>query len=96
MNTGLNEVFSLSQQWYVGGSGASLQTAEIGIQNYPQKYGSEKSALFIYWTADGYKNTGRYNHDCAAFVQTNNKWHLGGVFGQYSTVGGAQYYVALG
>jgi Neprosin len=96
VTTSWNEVFSLSQQWYVGGSGSALQTAEIGIQNFPAKYGSENSALFIYWTADDYNKTGCYNHDCAAFVQVNNNWHLGGGFNNYSTVGGAQYEVALG
>jgi Neprosin len=95
VNTALNEIFSLSQQWYVAWTPV-LQTAEIGIQNYPAKYGSENSALFIYWTADGYNSTGCYNLDCAGFVQTNSNWHLGGGFTNYSTVGGAQYEVALG
>ena len=94
--TGYGEIFSLAQHWYVAGSGAALQTAEIGLQNYPAKYGSENSALFIYWTADDYKNTGCYNLDCGAFVQTNSNWHLGAGFNNYSTVGGAQYELALG
>lgn len=81
------EVFSLSQHWYVGGN----QTAEGGWQNFPAKYGSENSALFIYWTADGYNQTGCYNLDCAAFVQVNNNWYLGSGFKNYSTDGGAQY-----
>ena len=92
----LSEVFSLSQQWYVGGSGAGLQTAEVGVQNYPAKYGSQNSALFIYWTRNNYNGTGCYNLDCAAFVQTNGNWRLGVGFANYSTVGGAQYEVALG
>jgi len=91
VNTGLGEVFSLSQQWYVGGSGSSTQTAEVGWQNYPSKYGSENSALFIYWTRDDYNKTGCYNLDCAAFVQTNSSWHFGGGFNNYSTLGGSQY-----
>jgi len=91
VNTGLGEVFSLSQQWYVGGSGSSTQTAEVGWQNYPSKYGSENSALFIYWTRDDYNKTGCYNLDCAGFVQTNSSWHFGGGFSNYSTFGGSQY-----
>jgi hypothetical protein len=83
----IGEVFSLSQQWYVGGN----QTAEGGWQNYPSKYGSENAALFIYWTADGYQNTGCYNLDCAAFVQVNHNWFFGSGFANYSINGGAQY-----
>jgi Neprosin len=83
----IGEVFSLSQQWYVGGN----QTAEGGWQNYPSKYGSENAALFIYWTADGYQNTGCYNLDCAAFVQVNHNWYFGSGFANYSVYGGAQY-----
>lgn len=96
VTTGSGEVFSLSQQWYVGGSGAGLQTAEVGIQNYPGKYGTENSVLFIYWTADDYNHTGCYNLDCGTFVQTNGTWSLGAGFANYSTVGGTQYDLKLG
>jgi hypothetical protein len=81
------EVFSLSQVWYIGGG----QTVEAGWQNYPAKYGSENAALFIYWTADNYQNTGCYNLDCPGFVQVDNTWHFGSGFSAYSTVGGPQY-----
>ena len=91
VNTYLGQIFSLNQQWYVGGSGASTQTAEVGIQNYPGKYGNQNSRLFIYYTADNYTHTGCYNHDCAAFVQTNNTYTMGGGFATYSTAGGTQY-----
>jgi hypothetical protein len=91
VNTGLGEVFSLSQEWYVGGSGYGLQTAEVGWQNYPAKYGSEASRLFIYYTADDYNSTGCYNLDCGAFVQVSNSAYLGGSWGAYSTPGGPQY-----
>jgi hypothetical protein len=86
-----SEVFSLSQVWYVGGN----QTVEAGWQNYPAKYGSENAALFIYWTADNYQNTGCYNLDCPGFVQVNNSWHFGSGLSPYSTVGGTQYELAI-
>src|SRR5215471_7812049 len=89
--TNLGEIFSLSQEWYVGGSGASLQTAEVGWQNYPAKYGSQSSRLFIYWTADGYSRTGCYNLDCPAFVQVSRVATLGAPFTNYSVPGGTQY-----
>ncbi|MGC9947142.1 MAG: neprosin family prolyl endopeptidase [Bryobacteraceae bacterium] len=94
VNTSAGEVFSLSQEWYVGGSGTGLpgeQTAEVGWQNYPSKYGSQSSRLFIYWTADGYNTTGCYNLDCAAFVQVADNGDLGAGFSNYSAFGGAQY-----
>jgi len=91
VNTTSGEIFSLSQQWYVGGSGSGTQTAEVGWQNYPALWGSQKSALFIYYTADDYNKTGCYNLTCTAFVQTSSSWHFGVGFTNYSTVGGTQY-----
>ncbi|MGW1075655.1 neprosin family prolyl endopeptidase [Streptomyces sp. NPDC002537] len=84
-----SEVFSLSQHWYAAGS--PVQTVECGYQVYPGKYGTTQPCLFIYWTADGYQNTGCYNHDCSAFVQTNSAWAFGGTLGPVSVSGGAQY-----
>ena len=88
INRNDEQVFSLSQHWYVAGSNPFLQTAEIGWQVYPEKYNSTLPVLFIYWTADSYNATGCYNLDCAAFVQTNSSWHLGGtlVSGQQSEI----------
>jgi len=91
INTAKNQIFSLSQHWYVGGSGAKLQTVEGGWQAYPAKYSTTKSVLFIYWTADAYNHTGCYNLDCTAFVQTNSNWHLGGTWTNYSSKGGTQW-----
>ncbi|ACK50063.1 protein of unknown function DUF239 [Methylocella silvestris BL2] len=80
-----SQIFSLSQHWYVGGNGAGLQTAETGWQVYPKFYNTPKPVFFIYWTADGYTNTGCYNLTCAAFVQTNNSWAVGGALKPWST-----------
>lgn len=84
--------FSLSQEWYVGGSGDNTQTAEGGWVHYPQKFGSQ-SVLFIYFTPDNYKvgGPGCYNLECPGFVQTNKSWAFGGKFSSYSTYGGVQY-----
>ncbi len=83
------QIFSLSQHWYAGGS--PVQTAEVGYQVYPQKYGTTQPCLFIYWTADGYQKTGCYNLDCSAFVQTNKNWILGGTLSPVSKTGQPQY-----
>ncbi|GAA1109901.1 neprosin family prolyl endopeptidase [Kitasatospora arboriphila] len=88
-----SQVFSLSQQWYAGGS--PVQTVECGSQIYPGKYGTTQPVLFIYWTADGYQNTGCYNLDCSAFTQTNSAWAIGGTLSPSSVWGGAQYEVEV-
>ena len=92
---GANQVFSLEQHWYVGGSGTGLQTAEVGWQVYPQKYGNTKPVFFIYWTADAYNKTGCYNLDCSAFVQTSHAWTIGGTLSPSSVYGGAQYEIQV-
>lgn len=83
--------FSLSQQWYIGGSGNDTQTVEGGWQVYPGKYNTDNAVLFIYFTADKYISTGCYNLDCTAFVQTNHNWFLGAIWDHYSTTGGTQW-----
>jgi neprosin-like protein len=95
INLALGEIFSLSQHWYVASPVGVTQTAETGWQNYPGLWGSQNSALFIYWTADGYINTGCYNLMCAAFVQINNSVILGGGFTHYSVRGKKLYQVVL-
>ncbi len=83
--------FSLSQQWYVGGTGGSLQTVEGGWVHYPSKFGSN-SVLFIYRTAADYSSgSGCWDLDCSGFVQINNGWALGAGFTEYSTDGGTQW-----
>jgi len=89
VNTALGEVFSLSQAWYAGGDGAATQTAEVGWQTYPARYGAN-SVLFIYYTADYYATTGCYNLDCPAFVQIAGAGMLGASLGTPSQMGGAQ------
>ncbi|WP_158623368.1 neprosin family prolyl endopeptidase [Corallococcus sp. CA053C] len=90
INTGAGQIFSLSQHWYVGGSGAALQTVEGGWQVYPALYGTTNAVTFIYFTPDNY-TTGCYNLDCPGFVQINPNWPLGGAWSIYSTFGGTQY-----
>jgi hypothetical protein len=92
---GANQVFSLSQHWYVGGSGAGLQTAECGWQVYPGKYNTKLPVFFIYWTADDYNKTGCYNLDCSAFVQTSHNVTIGGTLAPSSVYGGQQYEINL-
>ena len=48
INTAKSEIFSLTQHWYVGGSGTTLpglQTVELGWQVFPAKYGNTQPAV---------------------------------------------------
>jgi len=86
----LGQVFSLSQQWYVGGLGPSLQTLEVGWQVYPNLYNGLNPAFFLGYTVDGYRNF-CYNGDCTSFVVTGNKSLLGGAIAPPSSIpGGTQ------
>jgi hypothetical protein len=88
----LSEVFSLSQQWYSGklSTTSPVQTAEVGWQVYPAKWGNLNPTVFIYWTRDDYKNSGCYNLDCAGFVQVSSGHPLGAVLRPPGVVGGEQ------
>jgi Neprosin len=69
---------SLSQMWVEGVTSTKpLQTVEAGWTVDPYRTGTSAATLFIYWTADGYAQTGCYDTDCAGFVQTSNAWVLG-------------------
>ncbi|HEY7387279.1 MAG TPA: neprosin family prolyl endopeptidase [Bryobacteraceae bacterium] len=73
-----NEIFSLAQHWYSGGSGANLQTVEVGWQAFPKHYGVASPCLFIFWTADAYQTGGAYNLEQPGFVQVNSNVQIGG------------------
>ena len=91
VNTSLGEVFSLSQEWYVGGTGSNTQTEEVGWIVYPGLFnGDEKPRLFIYSTSDNYASTGCYNGSCGDFVQVASSGILGASLTS-STLGGTQY-----
>jgi hypothetical protein len=83
LNPGAGQVFSLAQQWYVAGTGQNLQTAEVGWEEYPQKYQTFNPAFFIYWTADAYNQTGCYTTACPGFVVRDSSFGIGGIFPKY-------------
>ena len=87
-----NQVFSLSQHWYYGGSGKELQTVEVGWQVFPQMYSHSMPVLFIYWTANAYEDgSGNYNLTKKGFVTTKNgKAIVGAALSPVSVVGGQQ------
>jgi hypothetical protein len=91
VNTSRGEIFSLSQEWYIGGSGSGTQTEEVGWVVYPAMFNnSEQAHFFIFSTADDYA-TGCWNNSCGDFVQVADSGLLGNSWSTYSTSGGAQY-----
>lgn len=94
VNRPKGETFSLSQEWYDGGAGLSLQTVEVGWIVYPNMFNSsEQSHFFIFSTPDGYRS-GCYNNTCGDFVQVAESGVLGSTFSNYSVLGGTQYEVS--
>jgi hypothetical protein len=93
--------FSLSQIWCIGGpliiGNPNLQTVEVGWQVNPNKYHHAKPVLFVYWTGDGYTNTGSYNLEKNEFVVSPSPgtWSIGGAFPTTSTPGGGQVDVTV-
>ncbi|XP_024539017.1 uncharacterized protein LOC9653081 [Selaginella moellendorffii] len=77
--------FSLSQLWLGGGSHESINTVEAGWQVYELLNGDRSPHLFIFWTADSYKNSGCYNLRCPGFIQTSPNVLLGGAISSISS-----------
>lgn len=93
VNTSANETFSLSQEWYVGGSGAATQTEEVGWVVYPGMFGDEKTHFFIFSTPNDY-SSGCWNNSCGDFVQVADSGLLGAYFTTISATGGTQYEIS--
>jgi hypothetical protein len=92
---GPNQIFSLSQHWYVAGNGANLQTVECGWQVYPGRLHDTRTHLFTYFTADDYNTTGCYDLTAPAFVQLSPSFAPGMVLSPTSTIGGSMYIIEL-
>ncbi|KAI3852788.1 hypothetical protein MKX03_028622 [Papaver bracteatum] len=83
------EEYSTSQLWI---SNDNLQEAiEEGVQVNKILYGHDQPSIFIYWTADGYNNTGCFNIQCSGFVQTTSEISFGSEFDHISIFNGDQY-----
>ena len=97
VDTNQGQIFSLSQQWYAGGSGDNTQTAEVGWIVYPGKFRGSLPVFFIFWTADNYRQKKGWNLESIGpdgkplFVQTNSSWTLGGTLSPVSIRDGTQY-----
>jgi hypothetical protein len=96
-------VFSLSQLWITSGDdpgGPAVQTIESGWQVYPDHYGHDRPALFLYFTTAGYNpsfgGTRGYNLEVPGFVQTSPRWTLGAPLPGWSRSGPDGEQVGLG
>ncbi|XP_010034858.1 uncharacterized protein LOC104424187 [Eucalyptus grandis] len=83
-----------SQIWLSAGPPEKQNTIEAGYMVQPASFPKE-AKTFIYWTSDGYMNTGCYNLVCPGFVQTSNKIALGSVLQPVSTYGGQQHHITI-
>ncbi|KAG2305244.1 hypothetical protein Bca52824_033895 [Brassica carinata] len=85
--------FSLAQMWVVARPSSNfseVNTIEVGWQVYKNKYGDDFPRYFIYWTRDGYSDTGCYNLDCPGFVPINQHFAIGAAVQSVSTLDGRQ------
>jgi hypothetical protein len=96
VNTDRCQIFSLSQQWYIGGTGDNTQTVECGWEVYPRYYGDDSPHLFTFWTADNYNRAKCRNLDCGAFVQVPGAPIAPGMpLWPVSVIDGTQYRIEL-
>ncbi|CAL9236865.1 unnamed protein product [Arabidopsis halleri] len=94
-NVQIPKEYSLTQTWVVSGNGSSLNTIEAGWQVYPELYDDNNPRFFVYWTRDGYRKTGCYNLLCSGFVQTSNRYTVGGSITTISRYRGTQYDLSI-
>nr|XP_023872927.1 uncharacterized protein LOC111985507 [Quercus suber] len=83
---------SIAQIWVVAGPDEQLNTMEAGWNVYSD---DQKTRFFIYWTSDGYHETGCYNLECSGFVQTNNEFAIGSSIEAVSSYDSNQYDIGI-
>ncbi|HEY7081404.1 MAG TPA: neprosin family prolyl endopeptidase [Nitrososphaeraceae archaeon] len=89
------QVFSLSQQWYVGVDSNMEQTLEVGWHVYPRIYDhSLVVRYFVLYTTNNY-TTFCYNSKCDRFVSFNNSTLIGSPVGSTSTMNGEQFEIKV-
>ena len=94
-----SDEFSLGQCALARGSGSSKQTVEAGHQEYRDLYGDWVPHLFVFYTTNGYTesgdNKGGYNQDVDGWVQYSSTVYPGALSSPVSVFGGAQYVMGL-
>ncbi|CAK7353078.1 unnamed protein product [Dovyalis caffra] len=87
--------FSTAQIWLKNGEVDSFESVEAGWIVSFSLYADTRTRFFIYWTADGYKNTGCFDLTCYAFVQTSKEITIGGALEPGSSTHQQQYVLPL-
>ncbi len=91
--------FSLGQLWLSRGTGTQLQTVEVGHQAYRDLYGDWEPHLFVFYTTNGYTqsgdNLGGYNTSVRGWVQVSPRIFPGSRMGPLSRPGGDQFTMSL-
>ncbi|CAN6814607.1 hypothetical protein Bca4012_002212 [Brassica carinata] len=82
-----NNQFSKSQIWLENGPRNELNSIQVGWGVHPRLYGDTHTRFTIYWTADGYKNSGCYNIQCPGFVIVTRIPWIGIAFPRTSVYG---------
>lgn len=94
-----SDEFSLGQTALARGSGSSLQTIEAGHQEYRQIYGDWVPHLFIFYTTNGYTDSGDdkggYNQDVDGWVQYSGSVYPEARSSPVSVFNGTQYVMQL-
>ncbi|KAJ7958324.1 Protein of Unknown Function (DUF239) [Quillaja saponaria] len=89
------EDFTTAQIWLKAGIQHSFESVESGWVVNPRLYGDIKTRFFVYWTRDGYRRTGCFDHTCSGFVQTNPGVALGTALRNVSTKSGQQQNISV-
>ncbi|KAI3868368.1 hypothetical protein MKX03_029867 [Papaver bracteatum] len=87
--TEILEEISVSQIWIAAGENNNKNTIEAGWEVDVDLYGDAHTRFFIFWTTDGYQDTGCYNLMCEGFVHTSSDIALGCAFSEVSTFNGS-------
>ncbi len=91
--------FSLGQLALSRGGGSSMQTLEVGHQEYRDLYGDWVPHLFVFYTTNGYthsgNNKGGYNQDVDGWVQYSSSIYPEAKSSPLSQFGGIQYVMRL-
>jgi len=94
-----SDEFSLLQVALARGSGSGKQTIEAGWQEYRDLYGDWVPHLFVFYTTNGYTqsgdNKGGYNRDVDGWIQYSDVVYPEAISSPNSTRGGAQYIMQI-
>ncbi|PIA46355.1 hypothetical protein AQUCO_01500109v1 [Aquilegia coerulea] len=73
----LPDQYSEGAMWINNGPPDQLNSIQVGWTVNPTLYGDNRTHLFGYWTADGFKETGCFDILCPGFVQVSAATTLG-------------------